>query len=109
MATTVSQTKIHPGVHKLSAVLTAQDDTVNFQMPRCAAMSIQAEGVSAGDIDLKASNDGTNFYALPTAITFAADGIASVALADLGYLHYQILLKTASESVTVTVIGMEQR
>ena len=109
MAVTSSQDMPERGVTRIVATMTAQNDVLNFTMQRVSAMSIQAEGVSAGDVELNASNDGTNYYALPTAITFAADGIKSIALADLGYLNYQIKLVTASEAVVVTVVGMAQR
>lgn len=109
MAVTSQQDMPERGVVRIVATLTAQNDVLNFQMPRLSAMSIQGEGISAGDIELHGSNDGTNFYALPTAVALAADGIKSVATADLGFLHYRITLITASETVVVTVVGMAQR
>ena len=109
MAVTSSQDMPERGVTRIVATLTAQNDVLNFTMQRMSAMSIQAEGLSTAAVDLNASNNGVDYYALPTAVSLAADGIKSVAVADLGYLNYQILLKTASNTATVTVVGMAQR
>lgn len=109
MATTINQDRPDRGMNVVAVTLSAANDAVTFQMPRLSAMSIQVEGITTAAVALQASNDNSNFYALPTAVSLAADGIKSVAVADLGYRYYKILMTGASEAATVTVVGMEPR
>lgn len=109
MAVTSQQDMPERGVVRIVATLTAQNDVLNFSMPRLSAMSVQAEGIATANVVIRASNNGVDYYALPTAVSLAADGIKSIAEADLGYLNYQIQLTTASDTVVVTVVGMAQR
>lgn len=112
MATTINQDRPERGIVVVSATLSAQNDTVAFQVPRVTAMSLQVTGTFNGStLALEASNDGTNYAALPTAVSLTAAGIKSVALADLGYLHYRLSLTVASPTgaLTATIIGMEPR
>jgi len=87
-------------------VTASADATYKFQLLRPArGMSIHAQGSSfgAGTVELKGSNDGTNFFSLPTAKTLAANGIASVAVIDV-FLYYQIVLSgSTSPSLTISV------
>lgn len=56
------------------------------------AMSFQATGTfgTGATVTVLGSNDGTNFVALPTTVTFTAAGLKSVALEDLGINYYRV-------------------
>lgn len=79
---------------------------IEFSEP-LISMSIQVEGRSAGTIDLQGSNNGSDFYALPTAVQLVADGIKSVAPADLGFRYYRVAVTTAGagEALVITVVA----
>lgn len=87
----------------------ANNGNVVIEFPEpLLSMSIHVEGRSAGTIDLKGSNNGVDFYALPTPITsIVADGIASVAPADLGFRYYRVEVTTAGagEALVITVVA----
>jgi hypothetical protein len=80
-----------------------------------SAMSLQAVGTFGGSaqIDLKAGNDGTDAKraALPTAASLTAEGIKSVAVADLGYRYYYLELSSAhaSTDLTLTLVARLRR
>ena len=82
--------------------------TLNFQPGHpIKSMTLMALGgggnnFGGGTVELKCSNDGVTFFSLPTAKTLAADGVASVALIDQGFMFYQISL-TNSTSPTLTI------
>jgi hypothetical protein len=110
MAVTVSNTeRLGEGKTRYTVVLTAQNDVFVFAATRPSQITLQGEGISASDLTMQASNNGTDYYAMPTATTLAADGLKSVATADLGYAFYRIIEETASESVTASIVVTEQR
>jgi hypothetical protein len=98
-------------VGRFAAIKVTTDPTVDdfdyiFHAPaKLRAMSLHGQGSSfgAGTLSLQGSNDGDNFFALPTAVSITANGVASVALADLGYRFYRIHL-TGSTNPTLTAI-----
>ena len=112
MAVTYTNDRLQRGVVREIITLTAQNDSQVLQIPRVTAMSIQASGTfGAATLDLQGSNDGVTYAALPIAISFAAAGIKSVALADLGYRFYRVIILVAAPGgpLTATIIGMESR
>lgn len=109
MAATATISTLGPGKTVYTVTLTAQNDVYVFGTRRPSQITMQGEGISASDLTMQASNNGSDWYALPTATSLAADGLKSVATADLGYAYYRIIEETASESVTATVIVTEQR
>lgn len=82
------------------------DGSFKFQAPRLVSLSVQATGTfGAGTLSLQGGNDGTNFAALGTAISFTAAGAKGVAQADLGFKWYNLnLAGSTSPSITVTVV-----
>jgi len=92
-------------VERVKVTATA-DATYKFAVNKpVRAMSLHAQGSSfgAGTVELKGSNDGTNFLSLPTAKTLAANGIASVAVIDC-FLYYQIVLSgSTNPSLAISV------
>ena len=100
-----------PGVLEVTATTDATVDNFvhNFQAPNgLQAMSLQTKGsdYGSGTVAINGSNDGVNFVALPTAIALTADGVKSIALADLGYKHYQIALTGATNPVLTAFVSM---
>lgn len=103
MAVTRVHTKMAPDCEQVTITFTADGDS-QFQVNKAIrAMTFQGDGNDgAGTVSLQGSNDGTNFYALPTAISLTAAGVASVVQADLGYLYYNVHL-TGSTGPTLRV------
>lgn len=103
--TTVLHTIDAQCVERVKVTATA-DATYNFAVNKpVRAMSIHAQGSSfgAGTVELKGSNDGTNFASLPTSKTLSANGIKSVAVIDM-FHHYQISLSgSTNPSLTISV------
>ena len=91
-----------PAVIKVTATA---DFNYTINSPgRILALSLHGQGTfGGGTLSLRGSNDGTNFFALPTAVSMTASGIASVAPADLGYRFYDIQL-TGSTTPSITAI-----
>ena len=70
------------------------------------AMTLQGDGNdNGGTLSLQGSNDNSNFFALPTAVSLTAAGIASVAQADLGYEFYRVNLSNIT-GTSVAVVNM---
>ena len=94
-----------PAAIKVTTDATVDDFDYIFQAPaKLRAMSLDGKGTfGSGTLSLQGGNNGTDFYALPTAVSMTADGIASVALADLGYRFYRIHF-TGSTNPTLTAI-----
>lgn len=70
------------------------------------AMTLQGDGNDGGGtLSLQGSNDGSNFFALPTAAQLTAAGVASVVQADLGYLWYRVNLSNIT-GTCVAVVGI---
>ncbi len=108
MATTAENKYTDRGKGYCKATFTAQNDAVVFQPKRPLAMSVQATGAfTTATIDIQASNDGTTYAALPTAVSLNAVGIKSVALADLGYQYYRVVQLVAAESHSAYVSWTE--
>ena len=108
MAATKSEQAVNKGKYLLTATFTAQNDAVTFQPRRPSSMSIQATGAfTAATIDIQASNDGTTYAALPTAVSLSALGHKSVALADLGFRYYRVIQLAAGESHSAYVVWTE--
>lgn len=71
------------------------------------ALSLQGDGNDGGGtVSLQGSNDGTNFFALPTAVSLTAAGVATVAQADLGYLWYGVHLTGSTTPTLACVVGI---
>lgn len=91
---------------KVTTDPTVDDFDYIFTAPKgLRAMSLHGQGSSfgSGTLSLQGSNDGTNFAELPVAVALTANGIKSVAVADLGYAYYRIHL-TGSTNPTLTAI-----
>ena len=109
MATTAVFDREDRGKIVLTVTFTAQNDAVVFQPNRARAMSIQAIGAfTSATIDIQCSNDGTTYYALPTATSLNALGVKSVALADLGFNYYRVIQLVAGEAHTAVINWFEQ-
>lgn len=81
--------------------------TVTLEVPHpLIACGVQVAGTMAGTVNIQGSNNGTA-VALPTAVTFAAAGIKSVAPADLGfrYLHINVTNAVTTNDLTITVVA----
>jgi hypothetical protein len=110
MAVTISSiAQLGEGKTRITVLLTAANDVFKFTANRPSQITVGAEGVSASDLTVQASNNGSDYYALPTAVAFAADGIKSIAVADLGFGFYQLLHEATNEDITATVVITEQR
>ena len=113
MAVTRTNDRIQRGVVREIITLDDLNDSQVLQIPRVIAMSIQVSGTfnPTTTLNLQGSNDGVSYAALPTAISFTAAGMKSVALADLGFRFYRVIILVASPfaTLTVTIIGMEAR
>jgi hypothetical protein len=87
----------------------ANDGNIDIELNKpLAAMGVQLVGtVAAGTVALQASNDNSNFVAVPTAVSFSAAGIKSVAIADLGYRYYRIAFASmnSSNSIVYTLVA----
>lgn len=87
----------------------ANDGNVDMELHRpLAALSAQVVGTfTAGTIAIQGSNDNSNFVALPTAVSFSAVGIKSVAQADLGYRYYRAAFSSmnSANSLTLTLVA----
>ncbi len=101
------------GLAIITLTFTADGD-YSFSVPRPAAMSFHAQGgggnnFGSGTASLQASNDNTNFFALPTtAVSTGSNAIKSVSVNDLGFAYYNVHL-TGSTSPTLTVIIAAQQ
>ncbi len=101
----------HPSILEVTATTDAATDnfTHNFLAPRgLLAMSLQTKGSAygSGTLAINGSNDGTNFVALPTAVSLGADGVKSVALADLGFKWYQLALTGSTNPAFTAYVAM---
>lgn len=99
------------GVSKVTIAIPTTVDgssgaTCNFQLLRC--MSIDWMAVSANfnakTVELKASNDGTNFYALAVASQLTASGNKPVPQIECGYTDWQISITGAPVAAMVVVV-----
>jgi hypothetical protein len=74
------------------------------------AITLQGDGNdNGGTLSLQGSNDGVNFFALPTAVALTAAGLASTVVADMGYLWYRVNLSNITgTSVAVVNIAYNQ-
>lgn len=112
---TAAQTNIKRGVVKTVVTIPTTVDgtdgaTCDFQLTSAYAIAIQSvsSNYNAKTVELKASCDNTNFLALPTAKTFTANGIKSVATADCSYCFYRVDITGAPiAAVTVTIISTQ--
>jgi len=82
----------------------------SHQLPDAVTIVIQASGTfgaGPGTITIKYSNDGITYFALSTAIAFAAAGLKTVAQADLGAMHYrgEATSGDATTNITLTWIA----
>lgn len=114
---TAAQTDIKRGVVKTVIVIPTTVDgaagaTCDFQLRNAYAIAIQSvcANYNGKTIELKAACDGTNYLSLPTAKTFGADGIASVATADCSFFFYRLTitgapLATATVTLVTTQVG----
>lgn len=108
MATTAEARRIQDRVYYLKATFTAENDAVVFEMPRAFTMSIQGVGTfGSATLNIQASNDGTTYAALPTAVQLTTAGIKSVAQTDLAYRFYRVIMLSAAATLTAYVVGME--
>jgi hypothetical protein len=75
-----------------------------------SSIALQATGTfGGGTIALTGSNDGTNFYALPTAVTRTTPGLAAAAANGLGFRYYRLELTGATgPALTVSVVGTKR-
>ena len=98
---------LHSETVVVTATANTDNDSYDFQLRSSPiAMSLHAQGADfgSGTAAVQGSNDGTNFAALPTAVSLTANGIKSIALADLGYSWYRIDLSGATNpTVSITV------
>ena len=85
----------------------ANNGNVDLTIPKAmAAMSFHLEGsYTAGSVTLQVSNDGTNFYACPTATSLSGLGVKNVV--DLGYKYYRFAFATmnSANSLTLTAVA----
>lgn len=108
-STTKSEVFVKKGV--LKAVVTLNDTAGNsgaFQMPDASHICLHVEGTfGGGSVKFQASNDGTNFYDLPSGLSVSAAGIFALEETDRGFLHYRLVLSGggASTALTCTVIA----
>ena len=86
--------------------LTANNDAVTFRPNHAMrGMTVQAEGTfSSGTVALQGSNDGSTFYALPTAVSLTAAGIKSVAQLDLAYDYFKVIVTGATTPDLVVTV-----
>lgn len=83
----------------------ANDGNVDFEAVRpLLGISLQLRGtIGAGTVALQGSNDNSTFVALPTAVSFSATGIKTVAVADLAFLYYRVAVASAHSSNDLTL------
>ena len=83
----------------------ANNGNVDFEAVRpLLSISAQLRGtIGAGAVALQGSNDNSTFVALPTAVSFTAVGVKSVAVADLGFLYYRVAVTAADASNDLTL------
>ena len=111
MAVTIQKNNVHERdfVKKLDVDFTAENDEVIFHGSNLTAMTIQSVGThGAATIDIRGSNDGVTFAALPTAVSLAAAGIKSVAVADLAYRFYKVIELAAAATLSVYITFTER-
>lgn len=101
---------LHRGVTQITLTATANFSYV-FQAPHgLSGMSLQSDGNDGGGtLVIQGSNDGVTFAALPTAVSLTAAGIASIAVADLGYCYYQVDLSGSTGPTLTCWVGMNVR
>lgn len=87
----------------------ANNGNIDVEIPKAmSAMSLQLTGTYvAGTVTGQASNDGTNFVALPTAVAFSALGLKVIAVADLGFRYYRFAYASmdAGNTLVLTVVA----
>jgi len=110
MAATKYIQDLAAGKRQLVATFTAQNDAVVFQPERPVAMTLQATGTFANSatMSIQGSNDGVTYAELPTAALLSAVGIKSVALADLGYAYYRVVILVGASTLSAYVTWIEQ-
>ena len=89
----------------------ANNGTAMFDVPEpLHSMSIQVTGTFSTDtLKLRGGNDGVsaNLQDLPSAISFTAIGINTVAEADLGFRYYGVVVSAAgaADDIVITIIA----
>lgn len=95
----------------IQCVWTVADTSGNSaaeSFPGAESITIQCTGTfgAGGSVTIHASNDGTNFVILPTAVTFTAAGIKSIALADLAFKFYRAALTAGDATTNLTLTAV---
>jgi len=89
----------------------ANNGTAMFDVPEpLHSMSIQLVGTRhTQTLKLRGGNDGNsaNLQDLPSAISFTATGVNTVATTDLGFRHYGIVVTGAgaNEDLVITIVA----
>lgn len=99
-----------PGVKTVSITLadTAGSSDAE-QLHDCDFITLQVTGTFGGaTVAIQASNDGTNFVALPTAVSTISTALKSVPSDGLGFKHYKLVLSggNASTDLACTLVGV---
>ncbi len=85
----------------------ANNGTVMFDVPEpLHSMSIQITGIIGGQtVKLRCGNDGdtSTLQDLPSAVSFSAVGVNTVAQADLGFRHYAIVNTGAGATANIVI------
>ncbi len=82
--------------------------TAAFALPRAFSIvwSAISTNFNAKTVELKASNDGTNYFALASASQITSSGNKPVPQIECGYLYWQISITGApSAAMVVTVVA----
>ena len=112
MAATIQTDRPLKGLIKHTITLAANNDAQAFKLPRCYAggMDIRSSNFDSGTVAIQAAPDGTNYAALPTAVSTTATALKSIAVADLSFLNYRAIVTGAGASlatVTITIYATE--
>lgn len=105
MATTIEQTRPLKGLIKIVITLGANNDAQAFELPRCYAvgMDIRSSNFDSGTVAIQAAPNGSDYVALPTAVSTTSTAIKSIATADLSFRHYRAIITGSTTPATVTI------
>jgi hypothetical protein len=105
MAATIQTNRLQKGLIKHVITLGANNDAQAFQLPRVysAGLDIRSSDFGGGTVAIQAAPNGTDYLALPTAVSTTSTAIKSIAVADLGFVNYRAIITGATAPATVTI------
>jgi hypothetical protein len=105
--------RLDRGVYKVVVTIPTTIDgasgaIADFTLSRVFAIGVQSQSTNYNGqtVVLRASNDGVDYFGLPTNVASGSNALLSVASADCAFANYRITIAGAPlATITVTIIG----